>query len=233
LRAADGKSQKSIWADVKEGALYIWHRRPMLWLLGTFTVINFASAPLSVFTPLIIKFNLAPDWMARGMTFETSLALISTMTSVGGVLGGMLISAWGGLKRRRIYGILLPMILSGLVMLGIGLSPFVYLTAALVTLGYGMVPLMNAHSQAIWQGQTPRELQGRVFAVRRLIAQFSAPMSTAIAGIFGGLFNPGAVIAVLGAMLVLFCAMQLFNKQLLRVEDKEYLDQLALQQAGM
>jgi len=27
----------------------------------------------------------------------------------------------------------------------------------------GMIPFMNAHSQAIWQTQVPRELQGRVF----------------------------------------------------------------------
>jgi MFS transporter, DHA3 family, macrolide efflux protein len=51
LKAEDGKPAKSLWADVKEGALYIWNRRPMLWLLGTFTVINFVSAPLGVLDP--------------------------------------------------------------------------------------------------------------------------------------------------------------------------------------
>jgi hypothetical protein len=95
-----------------------------------------------------------------------------------------------------------------------------------------MVPIMNAHSQAIWQTQTPRELQGRVFAVRRLIAQFTWPLSTAIAGIVGGMFNPGAVVAVLGGILVLFCVGQMFNPYLLRVEDKDYLDQLAASAAS-
>jgi DHA3 family macrolide efflux protein-like MFS transporter len=229
---ADGTIKKSIWADVREGALYIWHRRPMLWLLGTFTVVNFVAAPLGVFMPLIVKFNLAPDWMARGMTFETSLALISTMGSVGGLLGGVFISAWGGLKRRRIYGILVPMLLMGVAMLVFGLSPVIYLAAAMILIGQGMSPIANAHSQAIWQTQTPRELQGRVFAVRRLIAQFSSPLATAMAGVFGGLFNPGAVVAVLGGILIVFCVMQLFNPYLLRVEDKAYLDQLAMQYAS-
>jgi DHA3 family macrolide efflux protein-like MFS transporter len=32
LAAVDGQARKSLWADVKEGALYIWYRRPMLWL---------------------------------------------------------------------------------------------------------------------------------------------------------------------------------------------------------
>jgi hypothetical protein len=65
--------------------------------------------------------------------------------------------------------------------------------------------------------------------VRRLIAQFTWPLSTALAGGLAGAFNPGYVIAALGAILTLFCAAQLFNPYLLRVEDKAWLDQLAVQ----
>ena len=78
-----------------------------------------------------------------------------------------------------------------------------------------------------WQPQTPRELQGRVFAVRRLIAQFTWPLSVALAGWLGGRFDPGMIIAVLGAVLVVFCIGQLFNPYLLRVEDKTMLDEMA------
>ena len=78
-----------------------------------------------------------------------------------------------------------------------------------------------------WQPQTPRELQGGVFAVRRLIAQFTWPLSTALAGWLGGRFDPGLVVAVLGAVLVVFCVGQLFNPYLLRVEDKAWLDERA------
>ena len=70
---------------------------------------------------------------------------------------------------------------------------------------------MNSHSQSIWQAQTPHELQGRVFAVRRVIAQFSWPLSTALAGVLGGLFDPGIVYQLLGLDLAVFCIFQLFN----------------------
>jgi len=86
---------------------------------------------------------------------------------------------------------------------------------------------MNAHSQAIWQIQTPRELQGRVFSVRRLIAQFTSPLGVALAGWVGGQFDPGLVIAILGIMLLIFSTAQLFNRSLLRVEDKAWLDAMA------
>jgi hypothetical protein len=52
-----------------------------------------------------------------------------------------------------------------------------------------------------WRSTTPLELERRVFAVRRLIAQFTAPLGTALAGWTGGQFDPGAVIASLGIIL--------------------------------
>jgi hypothetical protein len=227
LHAEGGKPRKSFWADIKEGALFIWRRRPILWLLGTFTVANFVASPIGVFEPLLIKFNLAGDWAARGFTFETALALLASVGGIGGVVGGVLISAWGGLKRRRVYGVLISMIIAGLAQIVFGLSGMIYLTAAMAFLVTGMTPIMNAHSQTIWQTQTPRELQGRVFAVRRVIAQFTWPLSTALAGVTAGLFDPGLVMAVLGSILVVFCVAQLFNPYLLRVEDKAWLDELA------
>ncbi len=227
LVAETGKPKASLLADVREGALYIWHRRPLLWLLGTFTVANFVASPIGVFFPLLVKFNLAADWQPHGFTVETALALLSSAFGVGGVVGGFLISAWGGLKRRRVYGVLIPMILAGLAQIAFGLSPWLYLSAITAGVISGMVPFMNAHSQAVWQTQTPRELQGRVFSVRRVIAQFTWPLSTALAGVAGGLFNPGLVVAVLGGLLVVFCVAQLFNPTLLRVEDKAWLDDMA------
>ena len=222
-----GTPKTSIWADVIEGARYIWHRRPMLWLLGTFTVANFVSSPLNVFLPLMLKFNLASDWAARGFSFESALALLGSVAGVGGVVGGVFISAWGGLKRKRVYGVVISMIVAGLAQIVFGFSPFLFLTAAMQFILPAMIPIMNSHSQTIWQTQTPRELQGRVFAVRRLIAQFTFPLSTALAGWLGGRFDPGLVIAVLGAVLVVFCIGQLFNPYLLRVEDKAMLDEMA------
>lgn len=223
----DGKPKVSIWADVREGAAYIWLRRPMLWLLGTFTVVNFVGAPMGVFQTLILKFNLASDWTARGFSFETALALLNTFASVGGVAGGFLITAWGGLKSRRVYGILIPMIIAGLAQAAFGFSSLIYLSAVLLFFRTAMSPAMNAHSQAIWQAQTPHELQGRVFAVRRLIAQFTFPIGTALGGWAAGVFDVGWITAVLAVLLIVFCIAQMFNPYLMRVEDRAWLEELA------
>ena len=182
--------------------------------------------------PLLLKYNLAADWGARGMTFEAALAFLSTISAAGGVLGGLLISAWGGLRRRRVYGVLIPILFAGVFEVFYGLAPLLYLAGAALFFLIGLTPIMNAHSQAIWQSQTPHVLQGRVFAVRRLIAQFSYPLGMALAGLAGGLLNAGTLLAVLGALLVVFCVAQLFNRALLAVDDKALLDQMAAQGVG-
>lgn len=227
LRDESGKIKKSMWADVREGGQYIWRRRPLLWLLGSFALINFVATIAGTFQPLLLRFNLQQDWAARGFTFETALALLGTAGAIGGVLGGIFISSWGGLKKRRVYGVIIPMMFTGTVLVVYGLAPFIFVAAVAIFVESAMIPIMNAHSQAIWQTQTPRELQGRVFAVRRVIAQFSWPLATVVAGALGGYFNPGIVIAVFGTIFVIFCIGQLFNPYLLRVEDKAFLEELA------
>ena len=224
---AGGKLEASIWSDILAGLLYIWRRRPLLWLLGTFTLANFVGGTGSVITPLLVNFNLAADWTARGFSYEAALALIGTLSGIGGVTGGVLVSTWGGLKRARVYGVLIPMLLTGIADIVFGLTSLLFVAAAAALTFAVMGPLLNAHSQTIWQTQTPRELQGRVFSVRRLIAQCTLPVGALSAGSLAGLFDPGLLLAALGALLVLFCAAQLFNPYLLRVEDKEWLDRLA------
>jgi hypothetical protein len=119
------------------------------------------------------------------------------------------------------------MIIAGAANIAFGLVPLFYFAAAAVFLDAAMMPILNAHSQSIWQTQTPKEMQGRVFSVRRVIAQCTFPVGTLVAGVTGGVFNPGHVIAVAGTLLAIFCTAQLFNPALLRVEDKQWLDTLA------
>jgi MFS transporter, DHA3 family, macrolide efflux protein len=220
------EKKQSMWADIREGAVFIWRRRPIIWLLTTFTVANLVIAFAIIQRPLMVRFNLAPDWAARGFTFETAFALVSSVGGIGGVLGGFLISTWGGLRTRRVFGVLVPMIVTGIAQIIYGFSPWLYLTAGATALWSAMIPILNAHSQAIWQSATPRELQGRVFSVRRVIAQFTIPLGTLLGGSIGGFFDPGIAMAVAGTLMVVFTISQLFNPAMLRIEDKEYMQSL-------
>lgn len=222
-----GSTAARLWDDIRVGAVYIWRRRPLLWLLGTFTIANLAHALVSVILPLLVKFQLAPDWTGRGFTFEAALALISSSYGVGGFVGGIVISMWGGLRQRRALGVVVPVLITALALPVLGLSPRLYLTGAMIAVAGFMSPVMSAHSQSIWQNQTPPELQGRVFSVRRVLAMGSMPLGMAAAGWLAGAFDLGNVLTILGVVMTVFCVAQMFNRSLLRVDDREWLESLA------
>jgi DHA3 family macrolide efflux protein-like MFS transporter len=51
--------------------------------------------------------------------------------------------------------------------------------------------ILNASNQAIWQAKVDPDVQGRVFAVRRLIAQIAAPLAMLLGGFLADrIFEP-------------------------------------------
>jgi hypothetical protein len=97
------------------------------------------------------------------------------------LLGTLVMSAWGGPK-RRVHGVLGFMILSGLFTMLLGLRPSIPLMAAA---GFGIMftlPIINASSQAIWQSKVAPDVQGRVFSIRRMIAWSTTPLAYILAG---------------------------------------------------
>lgn len=231
LHHAETGRRKSLWADVGEGLTYIRLRPPLLWLLSMFTVANVAAAAF-VLQPLLVRFRLAPDWQARGMTLEAALALVATVGGLGGVAGGVFVSAWGGLRRHRVRGVLGGLVAGGLFLAGFGLARQLVLCAAALFVFEGLIPLISAHSQAIWQTQVPPELQGRVFSVRRLIAQASWPLGTLVMGFLGSRFDPGHIVAGCGLLASAWALLGLFNRGLMRVEDREWLEGEAARRRG-
>jgi hypothetical protein len=91
-------------------------------------------------------------------------------------------SAWGGPK-RRIHGILAGWTFSnlcGVFVFGLGHDLSVWIPAIVIVTVVG--PIVVGSSQAIWQAKVPPDVQGRVFAARRLVAWITQPLAPVIAG---------------------------------------------------
>lgn len=173
-RTEEGKAGKgSIWKEAVFGFKYIFSRPSLLGLQMVFFFGNlFSGIVFTLFAPMIL---------ARTGNDSLIFGSVQTAGAVGGVLGGVAMSAWGGFK-RRVHGVLTGWIACGLfsAMLGLGVGlagwiPFIVLTAM-------VSPLINTSNQAIWQAKVAPDVQGRVFSARRLIAWFTNPISPIIAG---------------------------------------------------
>jgi hypothetical protein len=125
---------------------------------------------------------MAPMILARTDNNSIVFGSVQTAGAIGGVAGGLAMSAWGGPK-RKVHGVLAGWAASGLLgifLLGLGRSFPLWAVGSFF--GAFLVPLINSSNQAIWQSKVAPDLQGRVFAIRRLIAWFVNPLATLIAG---------------------------------------------------
>ena len=134
---------------------------------------------------------IAPLILSRTGNESLTLGTVMTAGAVGGVVGGIAMSIWGGFH-RRIHGVLLGWILSSLcggLLLGMGRRPEVWIAGAFLATLLAMT--VNPSNQAIWQAKVAPDLQGRVFSARRLIAWSAQPVAPIIAGLLADyVFEP-------------------------------------------
>jgi hypothetical protein len=121
-------------------------------------------------TPLVLSF-----------AGPTEVGTVLALSGAGTLCGGVAMALWGG-PRLKVDGVLGGTFLAGVALL---LGP---LWPSVLSVGTGIFVLMFlssviiACSQAIWQKIVAVDLQGRVFAVRRAVAQLSWPLGAILAG---------------------------------------------------
>ena len=168
------KARGSLLSESAYGFRYIAARRSLLGLQLVFFLVNFLF-PLG-FTVL------APMILSRTGNAYVILGIVNSAAAVGGVAGGLALSLWGGPK-RRVHGVLGGMALAGVLgslLMGLGREVAVWSIAAFCS--SFILPIINGSNQAIWQAKVAPDVQGKVFAARRLIAQVTAPAAIVIAG---------------------------------------------------
>jgi len=124
---------------------------------------------------------VAPMVLLRTHNNSVSLGFVQSAGAIGGVVGGVIMSAWGGFK-RRVHGVLAGWIVSSFFLSLVGLGTSIPFWIAMMGLAAVLGPLINGSNQAIWQSKVPPDMQGRVFSARRLIAWLTNPISPLIAG---------------------------------------------------
>ncbi len=168
------QAQGNILHEAVFGFRYILSRPSLLALQLAFLSGNFfIGVPQAVQAAMVLA-NTASN--------EKALAYVNSAAAIGGVIGGLVMSAWGGPKRRA-HGVLWGWFVSsllGFVLMGFGRTIPIWAIAGFF--GMFFIPIINGSNQAIWQAKVPPDLQGKVFSIRRLIAWFVSPLAMLVAG---------------------------------------------------
>ncbi|MEM6256491.1 MAG: MFS transporter, partial [Cyanobacteria bacterium P01_D01_bin.156] len=164
------------------GARYLWRHPGLKSLLCFFLISNFIDG--LCFTILF------PMVLSRLDNNTSILGTLSSFFGIGGLIGGSILSVWGGPK-RRIHGVLMGNTLwkITLIVLGLAQRTQTYLGTALI--GGLFAPLSGSCGSAIWRSKVEPGIQGRVFAARYLITQLSTTLGAALSGLIAdGIFEP-------------------------------------------
>lgn len=170
---ANGKS--SVWQDFRAGLKYVasW---PGLLIIGIMaTVINFLLTPAFSLLPILVTKHY------NGQAIQ--LATLESFSGIGFIVGGLILSAWGGFKRRVVTSLV------GLIGMGIGClimgllpeSAFVLAVGTMFFLGV-INPIVNGPLFAAVQAVVAPEMQGRVFSLIGSVSAAMSPLGLIIAG---------------------------------------------------
>jgi len=156
-------------------------------LLGILLILSGANLSAA-----ITYFGILPAMiLSRTQGNEVALGAVQSMLGIGGVVGGVLISLWGGPK-NRLKGFLLSTAFSFLLgdsLFAVGRSLPVWLAAAFLSAVF--IPILLACYESIWQSSIPHDIQGRVFSAKNVIQIISMPLGYLLAGwLADGVFEP-------------------------------------------
>lgn len=174
------KAQKII-KDIREGWSFLSTRPGLLGIAVYMTIINILlTSVIALIRPLILSIADAK-----------TLALSETISSAGLLLGGVLISWWGGTK-HKMRDIYVGVLVGGFGLMFAGLRPIFWWIAIGIFFFMFEIPTVNAQIRSIVQTKSPSAIQGRVFSVIFMIARLGPPIGFGLAALLTDqFFEPG------------------------------------------
>jgi DHA3 family macrolide efflux protein-like MFS transporter len=202
----------SLWLDVREGLLYIWHWPGMRLVLLIATLINFLIWPAMALLPLLIA--------RRFQGGALQLGWMNSAWGIGIIVGGLVLSAWGGF-RKRIVTTMSGAIGMGVGFLLLGLAPAsaFWLALAAMLLAGVMNSITNGPIAALLQGIVAPEMQGRVFMVVGSLAGGASPLGLAVAGPVADALGSGFWFVLGGAACLGMGAISFFVPTIMNIEE--------------
>jgi len=159
--------------DLIEGLRFMRTHRSILWYQLSFGIANVFGI---MYTTLI-----RPMVLLRTGGNERMLALVLTLAGIGGIAGSVVVTVWGGARRK--HSMVYAGFASGFLVQALsGLNLSVVLWAAFSFVYAFAFSIAGAHDVAIRQTKIPPRLQGRVLSIMNSIAGIPMLASTALAG---------------------------------------------------
>jgi MFS transporter, DHA3 family, macrolide efflux protein len=211
--AAAGTVQTSVWQEMAAGFRYVSGWPGMLALIAVAMLLNFLLTPAFSLMPILVTKYFGGSALELG-SMESGFG-------IGVIVGGLLLGAWGGFK-KKIYTTLIGVAGMGIGVLIVGMAPPTLLVlgiAGMVVAGL-MNPIANGPLQAIFQVSVAPEMQGRVFALIGAGTSLISPLSLLVAGPIADMLGIRVWYWVAGIACLVMPVAMLFLPALMQIEEQ-------------
>lgn len=205
---------RAVLTDTVAGLRFMWRWQGVLTVMAVLALVRFFLAPTMSLLPLLVTEHFGGGAL--------QLAWINSAHGFGFVIGGILLSLWGGFRRQTLTS------LAGLFGVGLGtaafgLVPGTALRMALVVmfLRTMMLPILRGPIFAVVQSSVPAEKQGRIFTLVMSLTALMTPLGLAIGGPVADAFGVRPLFVVAGAGCILMAVVWLLTPAALYLENGE------------
>ncbi len=162
--------------QLAEGWRYVVRNRWIIYLTGSFLLVNMSGAVSSVILPLLVKNQFGQN--------ADGVGLMSSFRSAGSVLGALLVStlALRGRRQRMLTAAMAAAALFGLLL---AFAPVFWAFLAVCLLCGVSGPIMGTISNSTYHETIPPEYQGRVSLFRHMVATCMQPVTFLLVGRLG------------------------------------------------
>lgn len=188
-----GKEKVDYFASIKEGVSYTKNHRLVSRLMVYLLLANVFIAPLAILTPLMVTRSFGADpWY---------LTLNEMVFFIGNILGGVVISAWGGFK-NKMHTIGIGCLICGALSVLLGL-PFPFI-AYLIWMGLCGVtmPMFNTPFITLFQETVDADKQGRVFSLISVVTGAIMPFAMIVFGPLADYIKIEYILIVTGLLFI-------------------------------
>lgn len=178
------KAKTRMLESICDGFNFLRGEKAILYLMLSMAVMNF-------FSRLTYENILTPMLLERSGQSNQILGTVTGIIGFGGVVGGLIVSIIPLPKNKVkvIFGTAAFSFLCGDLLMGMGQSVWLWIIAALAA--SLPIPILTAAENSILYTYIPRQLQGRVFAIRNMVQFFTIPVGTLLGGILADyVFTP-------------------------------------------
>lgn len=198
--------KSSMLSDIKFSAKYTFSDKFLGKLLVQFGIFIFLCVPAGFMATLFVTRTYGDTYV--------NMSIVEIIGFIGMMLGGVLISVWGGFK-NRMKTLLVGMLAFGLLAIGMGaVNNFIVYLVLMAVYGIALTMIQTATTTMIQEKAKP-EMQGRVFGFMNTIYSGFLPLGMVAFGPLSDYVSLNILMIASGAVLVVMATIT-------RIDTKYY-----------